>query len=105
MSCHTSISIQSLLTLLQGKETLKLWRDCNTEGLEQQFEQNGLPFWSPQGIIKMFWAGMVVELPKMRQFLRDSEEKQDLPIIYMEIRETREEIWSFKLLGVDWKVI
>lgn len=48
---------------------------------------------------------MVVELPKMRQFLRDSEEKQDLPIIYMEIRETREEIWGFKLLGVDWKVI
>lgn len=73
--------------------TLKLWRDCNVEGLEQQFENNGLPFWSPQGISKMFWADMMVELPKMRQSLRESEGTRFANYLYGrddEIRETRE---------------
>lgn len=34
--------------------TLKLWRDCNVEGLEQQFEKkNGLPFWIHRELLKV----------------------------------------------------
>lgn len=84
--CHTThLPADSLFTSIQEiwwAVTLKVWRGYSAEGLEQQFEKNqktknGLPFWSPRGTV-------VVELPKMRQSLRDSEEKQSLPIIYME---------------------
>lgn len=68
--------------------------NLRAEGLEQQFEKNGLPFWSPQGIIKMFWAGRV-ELSKMRQSPRDSEAETRLASYLYgrdnEMGETREE--------------
>lgn len=55
--------------------TLKLWRDCSIEHFKQQLKKKKkkeLPFWSPQGIIKIFWMGMMVELSKMRQYPRNS---------------------------------
>lgn len=57
-------------------------------------KKKGLPFWSPERIIKMFWAGRV-ELSKMRQSLRASEEETRLAgYLYgrdHETGETREE--------------
>ena len=111
MCCHSGLTkfvhpnSRKMMTI-----TLKLWRDCSIEHLKQQLKKKKkkeLPFWSPQGIIRIFWMGMMVELSKMRQYPRNSEKKQEFPIIYMEGTmkwEKRGRNWSFKLLWVDWMV-
>lgn len=104
--CHTThLPADSLFTSIQEiwwAVTLKLWRGYSVEGLEQQFEKNqktknGLPFWSPRGTV-------VVELPKMRQSLRDSEENKVCQLFIWKGQWNRRNqggIWGFKLV-VGW---
>ena len=112
MTCVATLGWQSLLTQTQEKwwqlllncgETVALSTSSNS--LKKKKKE--LPFWSPQGIIRIFWMGMMVELSKMRQYPRNSEKKQEFTIIYMEGTmkwEKRGRNWSFKLLWVDWMV-
>lgn len=58
MCCHSGLTkfvdpnSRKMMTI-----TLKLWRDCSIEHLKQQLKKKkkkNLPFWSPQGIIRIF---------------------------------------------------
>lgn len=55
MCCHSWLAkVCSLKPKKMVAVTLTLWRDGSIEHLKQQLKKIELPFWSPQGIIKIF---------------------------------------------------